>query len=322
MSLPAIDEDAGRRKVAMPTRMPPVASIAFDRRKYGAHLLADACEVASLPHFIKTPRPHRLAFYEIALITSGHGALALDGVAVEVAPYRLCLTEPGEIRSWRLHRHELGGLLAFFEADLFDEVFADPCFLDKLPIVAAAPAARSIALDKRRFEALADLVGSIVDELRAPDADTTHLLRAQTYQLLVAIQRASGVRAVPPETRAAQLARRFARLLAERCRFDEPVSAHADRLGVSVRHLNACVRRSTGRTAAETARASVHLQARRLLLQSDRSVTAIAETLGFEDVPYFVRFFKRHAGLTPGRFRAAHGNPIFDRARPLPDIET
>jgi len=305
----------------MAARTSPVASIAFDRRKYGAHLLADACTIGSLPYFIKTPRPHRLAFYEVALITSGQGALTLDGVPVEVAPYRLCLTEPGEIRSWRLEGPELGGLLAFFEADLFDEVFADPCFLDKLPIVAARPEQRSIALDKRPFDALADLVGSIADELRAPDADTAHLLRAKTYQLLVALQRLSGVRAAPPETRATQLSRRFARLVGERCRFGEPVSAYADRLGVTVRHLNQCVRRSTGRTATETARARVHLEARRLLLQGKLSVTAIAEQLGFDDTPYFIRFFKRHAGLTPGEFRAAHGSPIFDRARPLPDSD-
>ncbi len=298
-----------------------VASIAFDRRKYGAHLLADACTIASLPHFIKTPLPHRLAFYEIALITSGQGALALDGVPVEVAPYRLCLTEPGEIRSWRLDGDGpgLGGLLAFFEADLFDEVFADPRFLDKLPIVAAAPSERSIRVDKRPFDALADLVGSIADELRAPDADTAHLLRAKTYQLLVALQRLSGVRAAPPETRAAQLSRRFVRLVDERCRFGEPVSRHADRLGVTVRHLNACVRSSTGKTAAATLRERVHLEARRLLLQSSQPVSAIAEQLGFDDAPYFVRFFKRHAGVTPGAFRAAHGSPIFDRVRPLSD---
>ena len=97
------------------------------------------------------------------------------------------------------------------------------------------------------------------------------------------------------------------------------MSRHADRLGVTVRHLNACVRRSTGRTAATTLRERIHLEARRLLLQSSLPVSAIAEQLGFDDAPYFVRFFKRHAGVTPGAFRVAQGSPIFDRVRPLSD---
>ena len=301
----------------MTARTSSVAAIEFDRRKYGAHLLADACEVASLPHFIKSPRPHRLAFYEVALITSGRGALALDGVPVEVAPYRVCLTKPGEIRSWRLEGDKLGGWLAFFEADLFAEVFADPRFLDRMPIVAAAPAERSIALDKRRFDALADLVGSIGDELSSPDADTAHLLRAKTYQLMVELQRQSGVRTMAPETRSTQLARRFVALVGERCRFGDTVSGYADQLGVTVRHLNECVRRGTGKTAAATVRDRVHLEARRLLLQGGLPVVAIAEQLGFDDASYFVRFFRRHGGLTPGEFRAAQGSPVFDRIRPL-----
>jgi hypothetical protein len=94
----------------------PVPSIRFDRFKYGSHLLADACSVASLPYFIKTPRLHRLAFYEVALITEGRGALALDGLALEITPYRVCITAPGEIRSWRLEGERLGGLLAFVSA--------------------------------------------------------------------------------------------------------------------------------------------------------------------------------------------------------------
>ena len=47
-------------------------AITFDRRKYGAELLVDACAIDDIPGFITSPaRPHRLAFYEIALGLQG-----------------------------------------------------------------------------------------------------------------------------------------------------------------------------------------------------------------------------------------------------------
>jgi AraC family transcriptional activator of pobA len=293
------------------------ATIHFDRRKYGSHLLADACEIGAIPRFIKTPEPHRLAFYEVALISAGRGTLALDGVPLEIAPGRLCLTEPGEVRSWRVEGARLDGLLAFFEPDLFHEVFADPCFVDRLPIVAAAPAERSFALDRPAFDALAEIVAAMRDELRAPDPDTAHVLRAKTYELLIALQRLSGARARATGERAGTLARRFSALVGERYRHAEALACYADRLGVSVRHLNQCVRAATGLTASETIHQRVHLEARRLLLTTALSVSAIAERLGFSDVPYFIRFFKRRAAQTPGEFRAAHKSPASDRPGPF-----
>ncbi|MDQ6640090.1 MAG: AraC family transcriptional regulator [Pseudomonadota bacterium] len=304
---------------ARPDGAPPaIASIRFDRRKYGPPLLADACEVGSLPFFIKTARPHRLAFYEVALVTEGRGELALDGVAVEVAPYRVCVTAPGEVRSWQLAGARLEGRLAFFEAELFEGGSAERAFMDELPIATAPAGQRSIGVDRRRFDTLAGIVDAMADELRAPDADTPRMLRAQACQLMITLQRLSGVASSPPrENRGAVMTRRFARLVEEHFRDGEPVARYAERLGVTARHLNHCVRERTGLTAGETIRRRVFLEARRRLLAGASPVAAIGEALGFSDTPYFIRFFKRHAGVTPGEFRVARGSPVFDRLSPL-----
>jgi AraC family transcriptional activator of pobA len=294
-----------------------VKSIRFDRIKYGCHLLADACEVRSIPGFIKTALPHRLAFYEVALVTAGHGALALDGLPVEVAPYRVCITAPGEVRRWSVDGARLDGLLAFFEPELFDGEEPAAALLHALPLFAAPARHRSFALGRQPFERMTDIIGAMTDELRSPDAHTPRMLRARTEELLIALQRASGLREPRSGRRAGSVAQRFAVLVEERFRRGEPVSSYAEALGTSVRHLNLCVRASTGLTASETLRSRIDLEARRLLLGSRLSVSAIAEALGFSDTPYFIRFFKRRAGTAPGAFRAAQQSPVFDRPRPL-----
>jgi AraC-like DNA-binding protein len=293
----------------MPNLAPP--TIRFDRRKYGAELMVDACAISDIPGFITGPtRPHRLAFYEIALITSGDGLLELDGVDLPVERGRALLTEPGETRRWRLTpgaREPLDGLLVFFEAEFFNAFFGDARFLENLPLVAAAAGARSLAAAPRPFDELVDIAGAMRDELQAVRDDSSHALRAQGYRLLVALQRLGGNLPPAPPDAARVLARRFAGLVDARFALAESVGSYADLLHVTPRYLNQCVQAITGRTASETLHARQMLEARRLLLHTAASVAAIAEQLNFSDPSYFVRFFKRHAGATPREFRQRTG---------------
>ena len=280
--------------------------IVFDRTKYGRSLQVDACTVASIAGFIKEPLPHRLGFYEIALVTSGRGRLELDGAALEVAPYRLCLTRPHETRRWQLENTQLQGWLAFFEAEFIDGFFADPCFVESLPAIAATAAERSIAMTRRHFDACVDVVGTMAGEITALRADSAHMLRADVYRLLVMLQRSSRATPVRPTDPSTQLAARFARLVADQPRMGDRVASYAERLQTTSRTLNRCLRNAYGRSAGELIQQHVLLASRRLLLQTDLPASAIAERLDFSDASYFSRFFQRHMGMTPGAFRRRH----------------
>lgn len=50
------------------------------------------------------------------------------------------------------------------------------------------------------------------------------------------------------------------------------------------------------------------LRAREYLASGYYGVGEVAQRLGFEDVGYFVRFFKKHVGISPGRFKANTAN--------------
>lgn len=301
-----------------------VETIRFHRTKYGRPLLVDACAIADVPGFITTPRAHRLNFYEIALVTAGRGRLALDGALLELEPGRVFVTAPGEVRSWRIDdAAAFDGRLALFEPAFVDGFLLDQRFLRELPVLAAAAGRRGFRTDPRRFDQLVRMVEEMGGELRDMREDSCHALRAQTYRLLVALQRAAEGGCAAPAVREERsgpehaLFERFRRLLDEGVSATTSVSACAGRLRVSPRRLNECLHARTGLSAHKLIDERLMLEAGRLLLHTSMPVAKIAESLQFADASYFGRFFRRHAGTPPAAFRRAHGSTSGSPDRPL-----
>lgn len=279
-----------------------IAPVVFDRRKYGRPFSVDANPLPGLPGFITAPRPHRLQFHELVLLSGGQGFVDLDGSSVELRPGRLIFSVPGEVRCWRLDA-VLEGRVVCFERDFLGEFFADAGWLDGLPFFAPG-GRRHLDLDAATLERSTRLAGEMHAELRSPGPHAEHLLRALLYRLLVELARAAAASDTPPPVPV--LLRRFQALVERQFRSVKQVRDYAGRLGVSTARLNAAVRRVGGAGAGALIRQRLFLEARRLLLYGDDSVAAIAEQLGFSDASYFNRFFRRLAGATPQAFRAAY----------------
>ena len=74
-------------------------------------------------------------------------------------------------------------------------------------------------------------------------------------------------------------------------------------LFVTPGHLNALCKELLGIPAGEYIRNRVLLEAKRLLVNFELSVSGVARELNFADSSYFVRFFKKYTGQTPESFR-------------------
>ena len=81
------------------------------------------------------------------------------------------------------------------------------------------------------------------------------------------------------------------------------VSQYADLLNLSPYQLNAITKASVGKTVAQLIDEQIILEAKRYLLATPNQVKDIAWNLGYEDVSYFIRFFKKHTGHSPDAFR-------------------
>ena len=81
------------------------------------------------------------------------------------------------------------------------------------------------------------------------------------------------------------------------------VSQYADLLCLSTYQLNAITKATIGKPASQLINEQIILEAKRYLLATHNQVKDIADHLGYEDISYFIRFFKKHTGYSPDAFR-------------------
>src|SRR5690606_2588998 len=83
-------------------------------------------------------------------------------------------------------------------------------------------------------------------------------------------------------------------------------SEYANLLAITPNHLNALCKEHLGMKAGELIRNRILLEAKRLLVNLELSVSQVGYALNFSDSSYFTRFFKKKTGQTPEEFRKEH----------------
>lgn len=267
-------------------------------------------EVLALAQAFGQPRrdilaAHRHNFYEVFWITGGGGAITIDFRSYAIAPPMLCFLSPGQVHSWTFPPNATPqGHLVRFASTFFAAEGARHIQLADLPWFYAVDAPPTLAVEIAQRDHFTDLLGHLQHEYGSQLDDRETMLRAYLHILLIEAKRlAAQAGAAPAATTDYALTKRFLALVEQRYAEQGAVASYAQQLHVTASHLGEVIRRTTGRTAGAVIRERLLLEAKRLLRHSPLAVAEIAFQLGFDDPSYFGRFFRRHAGVTPGEFR-------------------
>ena len=100
------------------------------------------------------------------------------------------------------------------------------------------------------------------------------------------------------------LAKHFHQLVYENSNIKKNVVDYASEMAVSPGYLNEVIKQSSGRTASCYIQNTISLEAMRQAVYFGRSIKELSDSLGFDDISYFSKFFKRNIGMTFREFKA------------------
>ena len=249
-------------------------------------------------------RAHRHDFYKVGLVVAGRGSLAADFGDYPIRPPMLLQFSPGVVHGWRPEQLPRGYMIdfdrAFFGQDARDQAeLVD----NKLFCVLSGP--RVLSINARQLSLFEYLARAIEREYAGRGTEHAAVLRSYLRIWLIEAGRIAEAREPARwNDRGTALTNRFLCVVGENYKTSSSVSDYAARLRVTPSHLNETVRRTMGKTAGQVIRERMLLEAKRLLLHSDLSVSEVAYHLSFEDPSYFARFFRKHTGQAPAAFRA------------------
>lgn len=249
--------------------------------------------------------PHFHDFFQVFLI-QGPARLMHDFRDHRVNGVTLFFLAPGQVHTIYPRSESMHGTVASFTQAFFDHQAPPPSMLFELPFFFASSRAAApwFTVKAREAGRIVSLFGDLQREYDAGKRGVLEVLRATLRILFIEAARldAAGTPGEGP-TRAALLTRQFHLAVEHHFRDWQALGPYARELGVTVNHLNDVIRAETGRSAGELLRQRRLLDAKRLLLHSDLSVSEIGYETGFHDPSYFSRFFRRETGGTPAEFR-------------------
>lgn len=112
-----------------------------------------------------------------------------------------------------------------------------------------------------------------------------------------------GLPAPAKTSREKELTARYLKLVSTHLKNAYNMRDYADLLNISPNHLNKTIKSTMGKTAQAVYHAIVLQEAKVLLLQTTKDISEIAFELGFQDVSYFGKFFKKLTSSTPLGYR-------------------
>ncbi|WP_255539717.1 AraC family transcriptional regulator [Parapedobacter sp. ISTM3] len=255
-------------------------------------------KIARFKKDIRRTAPHRHNSYmEFIFLTKGGGIHTIDGRHYNVTPPVLFIVRQEEVHHWALEGEPEGYVM----------IIKQP-YVDNSPDRALKALLLRLSGHVRIPITMPDSLVSLFDLLLVewqygPTVSLGGEIMEGLLKALLAkiLQQAPSER--PRHINAVDTFQRFEALLGETETLQNSVAHYAELLNTTPQNLNTACRKAVGDSATSVLARHIVNEAKRLLLYTDMTLGEIAAQLDFGDNSHFIKYFKRHTGMTPHAFR-------------------
>ena len=241
---------------------------------------------------------HRHAFFYMLALETGTGNHDIDFTPYTVCNNALFFMRPGQVHQLVLKAGSTGYLMQFKDDFYFPHDKASNQLLRKASNI------NHHQLNAEGCQKLLTILTYISQEYTGKQERYQEVIKANMEILFIGLVRQNS--SSPSGNVNLYTQERLEDLLAllETHVFNhKQVAEYAAMMNLSTYQLNAITRETLGKTCSALINEHIILEAKRYLLATSNQVNQIADHLGYEDVSYFIRFFKKHTGYSPEAFR-------------------
>ena len=147
------------------------------------------------------------------------------------------------------------------------------------------------------------ILESLIEEFQQNETAQYDMLQSYLKQFIISSVRVKKENHVIKEDTETRLFKDFSLLVEQNFRNMHSVTDYANRLGLSPKSITKHFQKLGAKTPSDFIKNRILLEAKRLLIYTDKTVKEIAFELGFNDPAYFTRFFTKGIEKSPLQFK-------------------
>jgi AraC-like DNA-binding protein len=243
---------------------------------------------------------HRHNFFFVLALKKGKGKHVIDFVEYAVQDNCVFVMRPGQVHQLDLKAGSEGYLMEF------NMEFYRLNDRGTGQVLRKATSANLCAMPATAFDKLHFILQAIFQEYSDAKDGYNSVIRAQLDIFFIEfVRNRQQNKTAPSDVNPYEQERldEFIQLIEDNVSVKKQVSEYAEMLNISPYQLSAITRNLMGKTPSEIITDYIILEAKRHLLATSDQVNQIAWHLGYEDPSYFIRFFRKHTGISPEAFR-------------------
>jgi AraC-like DNA-binding protein len=278
------------------------------RYKSKSLLHSQEFEITSLQNFYfekkakeKIFKPHRVSFFTLIWFKGENNFFYVNGEKLRLDKNNLLILNRDVVH--RFYQDTTEGEVVLFSNGFFMNTQERTDFVNAYPLFKNAYTVIKPYSDD--FISLLEIYFSFMNqEIDENKTRELSVMRNLLHNLLMIVEREfRRQRKVFGKSPFSGYIVQFKELLNEHYKTQKRVSFYAKEMKMSERQLSAIVSKTLGISPKEYINEKVIREIKRLLRYSTFDEKEIAQLIGF-DYAYFVKFFKKHHGTTPGYFRS------------------
>ncbi len=265
--------------------------------EFGAGIAVDRISFTDMQIFGEGEQSHRHDGHAFFLLESGTISIEIDFLTYNLTTPAIMYVHPNQVHRTTAAENVTVSSCAITNENLNAEYLA---------VLEDIAPAKPLILQQETFDIIYEAISLCIKFSERKKDKLQHSLLKDSCNALVALvasQYLAQAKLPDKFSRFDVVTKAFRKLLERNYIFDKRPAFYAQKLNISTTYLNECVKNATGYPVSQHLQQRVILEAKRLLVHSDKSVKEIAAALGYDDYPYFSRLFAKVTGMTALAFR-------------------